>query len=119
MKTIRYGFWALVAIILIVVGLANRGEVTLHAMPDVIGDLIGVSPNVTLPLYAVIFLGVGAGLLIGFFWEWIREGRVRADARAKGREVVRLEREIGRLRAKKAEGQDEVMSLLESAESSR
>ena len=38
----------------------------------------------------LIFLGVAAGLLIGFFWEWIREGKVRAEAREKGREVVRL-----------------------------
>lgn len=119
MKTIRYAFWAVVAICLIIVGLANRGEVTLRAMPEVLGNLIGVSPDITLPLYAVIFIGVAGGLLIGFFWEWIREGRVRAEAREKGRQVVRLEREVGRLKTAKSEGQDEVLALLDSAESSR
>lgn len=119
MKTIRYAFWAVVGICLIIVGLANRGEVTLRAMPEVFGNLIGVSPDITLPLYVVIFLGVAAGLLIGFFWEWLREGRIRAEAREKGREVIRLEREVGRLRTSKTEGKDEVLALLESAESSR
>ena len=119
MKTIRYAFWAIVAVCLITVGLANRGDVTVRAMPEALGRLFGVSPDVTLPLFVVIFLGVAAGLLIGFFWEWIREGKVRAEAREKSREVVRLEREMDRLRTKKSEGQDEVLALLDAAESPR
>lgn len=115
MKLIRYAFWAVIAICLITVGLANRGEVTLRAMPEALGGLVGVSPDITLPLYVVIFLGVAAGLLIGFFWEWLREHKIRADARDKGREVSQLRREVGRLKTQKNEGKDEVLALLEDA----
>jgi len=52
--------------------------------------------------------------LIGFFWEWIREGRVRSEARESKREVVRLEREVGRLRVKKTDGEDEVLAMLDA-----
>jgi len=97
------------------VGLANRGEVTLRAMPEVIGNFVGVSPDITLPLYVVIFLGVAAGLLIGFFWEYVREYKHRAEARDKGLEVNRLRREVGRLKTEKHEGKDEVLALLEDA----
>ena len=78
MKTLRYAFWAIVALCLILVGLANRGLVTVRAMPSALSDLLGLSPDVQLPLFVVIFLGVGAGLLIGFLWEWVREFRLRA-----------------------------------------
>ncbi|SMY08485.1 lipopolysaccharide assembly protein LapA domain-containing protein [Flavimaricola marinus] len=115
MKIIRYAFWAIIAICLITVGLANRGAVTLRAMPEVLGNLVGVSPDITLPLYVVIFLGVAAGLLIGFFWEWLREYKHRAEAREKGREVTQLRREVGRLKTQKHEGKDEVLALLEDA----
>lgn len=115
MRTIRYVFWALVAIVLIVVGLANRGMVTLRAMPEALGALFGVSPDIELPLFVVIFLGVAAGLLIGFLWEWLREHKHRAEARRKTREVNVLQREVGRLKTEKHEGKDEVLALLEGA----
>lgn len=117
MKTIRYAFWAIVGLCLILVGLANRGMVTLRAMPEPMADLLGVSPDISLPLFVVIFIGVGAGLLIGFLWEWVREHRMRADARVKGREVQNLRREVEKLRgaAAGAKSDDDVLALLEKA----
>lgn len=114
MKTIRYAFWAVVGLCLIVVGLANRGIVTLRLMPGRLGDLLGLSPDIEVPLFVVIFIGVAAGLFIGFFWEWVREGRMRADARAKGREVAQLRREMELLRDADGDGKDDVLQLLES-----
>ena len=113
MKTIRYAFWAVVGVCLILVGLANRGFVTLRAIPEALADLFGVQPDVELPLFVVIFISVGAGLLIGFFWEWVREHRIRADSRAKSREVDALKREVADLRGAKAEGGDDVLALLD------
>ncbi len=115
MKTIRYAFWAIVGLCLILVGLANRGVVTVRAMPEPMADLLGLSPDVSLPLFVVIFLGVGAGLLIGFLWEWVREYRIRADARSKAREVDALRREVDQLRgaAAGAKSDDDVLALLE------
>lgn len=115
MKTIRYAFWAVVGICLILVGLANRGLVTVHAIPESLADLVGISPDVQVPLFVVLFAGVGAGLLIGFLWEWVREHRIRADARAKTREVDALRREVANLRSTRADdGEDDVLALLDA-----
>ncbi len=115
MKTIRYAFWAIVGLCLILVGLANRDFVTVRAMPEALSDLLGLSPDVELPLFVVIFIGVGAGLMIGFLWEWVREHRMRADARGKAREVETLRREVDQLRgaAAGAKSDDDVLALLE------
>lgn len=116
MKTIRYVFWAVVGLCLILIGLANSGMVTVQAMPSALADLLGISPDISLPLFVVIFLGVGAGLLIGFVWEWLREHRQRAEARARARELETLRREVEHLRgqAAKAKG-DDVLALLDKA----
>ena len=115
MKTIRYAFWAVIGLCLILVGLANRDVVTVRAMPEALGNLFGISPDTSLPLFVVIFIGVGAGLMIGFLWEWVREHRIRADARVKAREVDTLKRENEALRgaAATAKGEDDVLALLE------
>ena len=113
MKTIRYAFWAIVGLCLILIGLANRDMVTVRAMPEAMGDLLGLSPDVQLPLFVVIFIGVG--LMIGFLWEWVREHRIRAEGRAKSREVETLKREVDQLRgaAAGAKSEDDVLALLE------
>lgn len=112
---IRYAFWGIVAVCLIIVGIANRGFVTLRALPEGLAELIGVSPDIEMPLFVVIFLGVAAGLLIGFFWEWLREHKHRSAARKSAREVALLEREVGRLKTEKHEGKDDVLALLEGS----
>ncbi len=117
MKTIRYGFWAVVGLCLILIGLANRDFVTVRAMPETLAGLINLSPDIELPLFVVIFIAVGGGLLIGFFWEWVREHRQRAEARARARELADLRREIQTLRgaAAGAKDDDDVLALLEKA----
>ena len=112
MKTLRYAFWALVALLLIFVGLANRGMVTLRAMPTAFSDFLGISPDIQMPLFVAIFLGVGVGLLLGFIWEWIREYKERAEGRAKAREVEALRRELASLKTASAPKGDDVLALL-------
>lgn len=114
MRLIRVAFWAVVGVCLVIVGLANRGMVTVRAMPEALGQWLGVSPDLDLPLFVVILLGVAAGLLIGFLWEWMREYRQRAESRDKGREVAALQREVGRLRSVGNVGKDDVLALLET-----
>lgn len=114
MKTIRYAFWAIVALCLILIGLANRGLVTVRAMPEAFSDLLGIAPDMELPLFIVIFVGIAVGLLIGFLWEWVREYRQRAEGRLKAREVVSLRRELAALKVKTADNGDDVLALLET-----
>ncbi len=113
MRYLKYSFWVIVGACLVVVGIANREPVSLRALPDGLASLIGVSPTIDLPLFVVIFLGVAAGLMIGFCWEWLREHKHRAEASRKRREAQSLEREVARLKSEKHEGRDEVLALLE------
>ena len=114
MKTIRYAFWAIVALCLILIGLANRGLVTVRAMPEAFSDLLGIAPDMELPLFIVIFAGIAVGLLIGLLWEWVREYRQRAEGRTKAREVETLRRELAALKVKTADKGDDVLGLIEA-----
>jgi membrane protein implicated in regulation of membrane protease activity len=113
MKTIRIGFWLVVALVLVAVGLSNREIVTLHLMPAALAGAVGMRSHIDLPLFLVIFAGVASGLFVGFVWEWLREWNERALSRAKDAEIGRLTRELSRLNAEKAVGKDEVLALVE------
>jgi cell division protein FtsB len=68
---------------------------------------------ITLPLFLVILGGILAGLLIGFVWEWFREHKQRAEAKAQRKERDQLAREVQNLRGEANRGKDEVLALLE------
>jgi len=115
MKYIRYTFGVIIAIFLIIVGVANRDMVTLRAIPEALAVPLGISPDIQMPLFMSIFIGVAIGLLIGFFWEWVREHHIRVDVRDKSREVIALNREIKTLKSEKYAGKDEIVALLDKA----
>ena len=115
MRYIRYACIAIFAVALIAVALANRTFVTLKLLPDEIAGWFAVKPSISLPLFAVIFGGIIAGLLVGFVWEWFREHKIRADASRSARENRRLEREIARLKGDASTGEDDVLALLDKA----
>jgi len=113
MRYIRYGFLAALAIVLVTVALANRGPVTLHLLPADVSGFLGFSWTVSLPLFIVIFGGIIAGILIGFVWEWMREYRQRAEAKAAKRERDQLAREVQKLKGPSPEKGDDVLALIE------
>ena len=115
MRYIRYACIAIFAIALIAVALANSALVTVQVVPPGIAHLFAVTPQVQLPLFVIIFIGIVVGLLVGFVWEWMREYTVRAENTRNAREVRRLEREVKRLKGEKHEGKDEVFALLDEA----
>ncbi|MGR3641148.1 lipopolysaccharide assembly protein LapA domain-containing protein [Alterinioella nitratireducens] len=113
MRFIKYLFLAVVALVLVLLALANREPVTLTVLPDNLAEWVNWNFIVTLPLFLVILGGIVAGLLIGFVWEWFREHRQRAEAKAQRRERDRLAREVAQLRGQKRESQDDVLALVE------
>lgn len=113
MRYIKIAFWGLVAICLIVVGMANAEMVRLDALPDWLASLLGVSPQITLPLYMVIFAGVAFGLLVGFVWEWLREHKHRVAMQQNARDATQLAREVDRLKKNSHQG-DDVLALLDA-----
>ncbi len=115
MRYIRYAFLGILGIILISVSLANREIVTLKLVPEGLTGLTGGNWAISLPLFVIVLGGIAAGLVIGFFWEWLREHKHRREASRKSGEVARLEREVTRLKGAKSEGKDEVLALLDEA----
>ena len=113
MRFIKYLFLAVVALVLVLLALANREPVTLTVLPDNLAEWVNWNFIVTLPPFLVILGGIVAGLLIGFVWEWFREHRQRAEAKAQRRERDRLAREVAQLRGQKRESQDDVLALVE------
>ena len=113
MRYLRYFVLGLIAVGLVIVALANRGNVILNLIPELLGDLIGFNVQVRVPLFIVIFLGVGAGLLIGFVWEWLREMKHRNAAKSEHRQVVRLKREVTKLKTGTVKEQDDILAILD------
>ncbi|GFE63094.1 LapA family protein [Litoreibacter roseus] len=119
MRYVKYLFLALVAICLVVVALANRDSVNVQVLPPELSAYLGQPFSYTLPLYLIIFISIVVGLLIGFVWEWLREHKHRAEARAQRREKEKLAREVKGLKRRTNEGKDDVLALLDDAQPSR
>lgn len=80
-----------IAVVLIALAVANRMPVAFTLDPFNPGN-----PGLTLqlPLFVMLFLALGVGLLLGSFATWWKQGRYRKEARAKAREVQSLMQEI-------------------------
>jgi len=102
-----------VGIGLIFLALANRDPVTLRLLPEELAHLAPILAPVTVPLFLTIFGGIIIGLLIGFFWEWMRERKHRLTARARRREIAKLENQVDGLKREKAGDQDSILALLD------
>lgn len=115
MRYIRYACIAVFGIALVAIALANRQMVTVQVLPDEVAGFFATNPQMSLPMFIVIYGGILVGLLVGFVWEWIREHDQRAEAARTAREMRRLEREVKRLKGEKHQGKDEVLALLDEA----
>ena len=113
MKYIKYLFLAVLAVILITLAFANRDPVELQLLPQALTRYFGMQQRATLPLFIVIFLGIGFGILIGFLWEWLREWKYRRAAETRRREANRLKRENAKLRAERVNDGDDVIALID------
>ena len=113
-RTLRYLLLGLLALCLLTVAMANRAVVTVKLLPAGLAALTGIDWQIDMPLFLVIFAGIAAGLLIGFFWEWARERKHRSAAKAGTRQVTRLERELAVLKdSSGVPAQDDVLALLD------
>ncbi|MBK5934998.1 uncharacterized protein DUF1049 [Rhodovulum imhoffii] len=114
MRYIRYLFLAVLAIGIVVISMANRNIVTLSLLPEELAGFAKFNWTAEVPLFVVGFSGLVAGLLIGFFWEWMREAKHRAEASRNRRETARLQREVSRLKkAQSGDDKDDVLALIE------
>ena len=84
-----------IAILVVLLAVANRDAVRLSFDP--------FSPeapvfSLTLPLYAILFVAVALGIVVGGIGAWLGQGETRRKARERRREIRRLEGETARLK---------------------
>lgn len=112
MRFIKYLILAALAVVLVVVALANRDLMTLQLLPEELSRVVGLQYQITLPAFIILMGAVLMGLLLGFLWEWVREHKHRATAAAERRERQRLEREMERVAPPSKPG-DDVLAILD------
>ena len=115
MRYIRYAFLATLAVVLIAVAFGNRDIVTLRLLPEEISGVVGWAWTIQLPLFIVVFVSIIAGLMVGFFWEWIREAGLRSEGARHKSEARQLKREVRKMKTEPAEPKDEILALLDDA----
>ena len=115
MRIIRMLFIALLALVLIVLALANRGPVTVRALPENFDGWLGSAWAMTVPLFLLIFVAILIGVVLGLVWEWLREAQLRAESARRARDIAELEREVGTLRSRNVQPRDEVLAILDNA----
>lgn len=96
-----------VAVVVVLLAVANRGPVLLSFDP------ISEAPvlSLTLPLYAILFGAVALGVIVGGSSAWIAQGANRRAQRRHRREAERLRAEAERLRAAVARTREGVPAL--------
>ena len=113
MRLIRLAVLGLIAIVLIIVAMANRAPLTLRLLPDELSRLVGFKWEVTLPAFAILLGAVIVGIALGFVWEWVREHKHRVTAATEKKERERLQADLKKV-APSADKGDDVLALLEA-----
>lgn len=84
-----------VAVILIVLSVANRESVTFALNPFEPTDSV---LSVTAPFFVFLFVAIIVGMVIGSFATWLNQGKYRKRARSEAREAMRWHAEADRHR---------------------
>jgi uncharacterized integral membrane protein len=85
-----------IAIVLLMFAFANRHLVTVSFDPFAGNDVAG--PSVTAPLFILLILGVGVGVILGGISGWIKQARLRRAARDARAEADEARSEAAQLR---------------------
>ncbi len=110
MRYLRYSFYAVLMVVLVMLALANRQVVTLAVLPEQLSSILPVS--IQLPMFVVIMLSMLGGLLVGYVLEYFREHKQRREAAVRKREVDILAREVDALKKQAGTQEDDVLALL-------
>ena len=115
MRLIRTLFLFCLAILLILLSLANSEKVTLYFLPENLTSLFEIKIAVNIPLFLVFFSGIFIGLVTGFLWEWLREYKFRVEANKYQKRLFKAEHELLELHSRENK-KDDVLTLLEKVE---
>ena len=115
MRLLRTLFLSCLAIILLLISLANSQKVTLYFLPESLSSFFKITFSLNIPLFLVFFSGIFIGLVIGFVWEWLREYKFRVEANNYQKRLTIAENELSNMHARENK-KDDVLTLLEKVE---
>ena len=113
MRFLRATIFIAIALVLVVLGLANRQLVTLKLLPFETDLLFGRDFIIQMPLFVVILIGVLLGLLIGLLWEYLREGKYRRAMTKNARALQSAQQELQQVKKPTHSDKDDILALLE------
>ena len=106
MRLLKPVLLAVPAAVVVVLAVANRGPVELHARPDGLPlpePMASWPDSVVMPVYAALLAATFVGVVIGVALERLRDSGRRREARRLGAEASRLRKENRALRARLGE----------------
>ncbi|WP_062560769.1 LapA family protein [Paracoccus aminovorans] len=116
MRAIRFAFFVILAVVLVLVAAANRDMITVSLLPPAVAPFAGGQWSLTMPAFVALFLAMVFGVLVGLIWEWLRESHLRAESNRRAQHLADLQREMGHLRQTQAAApRDEVLAILDNA----
>lgn len=115
MRAIRFAFFVILAVVLVLVAAANRDLMTVSLLPPAVAPFAGGQWSLTMPAFVALFLAMVFGVLVGLVWEWIRESGLRAESSRRAQHLADLQREMGHLRQTQAPAapRDDVLAILD------
>lgn len=114
MRYLRLLFVVVLAVLLIMVALANRQFVEVSLIPSGLEQWVPGDWTTRMPLFLIILLAILAGMVLGVIWEWLRESSLRRESAQRAHELQLLEREVGSLRKTHHAPRDEVLAILDA-----
>jgi len=97
MRTLKFIFAAIIAIIIVILAVANAADVSVRLWPDLTEYTVPAAPSVTIPLFIVGLICGLFGFLLGAAREWAREGKIRSTARQAKKEAAVLKAKVDEL----------------------
>ncbi len=94
-KLITFLILVPIAIVLIVLSVANRNVVTLALNPFDPSDTV---LSLSAPFFVFLFLALMLGMLIGSLATWFKQGKYRKKARTEAKEAVKWHTEADKQR---------------------
>ncbi|RED14125.1 LapA family protein [Pontivivens insulae] len=110
MRVLKICLLAVLALIMILIAIANREPVVVELLPSQLGFVTSWQREI--PLFLVMFGMAIGGFVLGWSWEWLRETKTAMIARRRRKEIERLEGELAQLRQDSGTQEDDVLALL-------
>ena len=118
-RYIRVILLTCLSVIILTLAVANRELVDVRLLPSELDCFFCVGGSLSIPVFVLFLSGVIFGLFVGFVWEWIREMKHRSASNRKSRDLVRVEKELNKLKRDTGQNEDEVLLLLNNNQSNR